>query len=84
MHMFLSLFFYFSNDKNMITHLQETWKIQNKVTWDLCNLMDCNTPCFPVPHQLPELAQTHVHRVGGAIQPSHPLSFPSFLTFSLS
>ena len=32
---------------------------------------------FPVLHHLPELAQTHVHRVGDAIQPSHPLSFPS-------
>ena len=43
----------------------------------LCNLMDCRTPGFPVHHQLPELAQTHVHRVGDAIQPSHPLSSPS-------
>ena len=32
---------------------------------------------FPVLHHLPELAQTHVHRVSDAIQPSHPLSFPS-------
>ena len=38
----------------------------------LCNAMDC-TPGFPVHHQLPELAQTHVHWVGDAIQPSHPL-----------
>ena len=38
--------------------------------------MDCSTPGFPVRHQLPELAQTHVHRVGEAIQPSH-LSSPS-------
>ena len=35
--------------------------------------MDCSTLGFPVHHQLPELAQTHVHRVGDAIQPSHPL-----------
>ena len=35
--------------------------------------MDCSMPGFPVHHQLPELAQTHVHRVGDAIQPSHPL-----------
>ena len=34
-------------------------------------------PGFPVRHQLPELAQTHVHRVSDAIQASHPLSFPS-------
>ena len=39
--------------------------------------MDCSTPGFPVRHQLLELAQTHVHRVGDAIQPSHPLSLPS-------
>ena len=49
--------------------------------WDL---MDCSTPGFPVLHQLPELAQTHVHRVGDAIQPSHPLSFPSPPAFNLS
>ena len=43
----------------------------------LCDPMDCSTPGFPVHHQLSELAQTHVHRVGDAIQPSHPLSSPS-------
>ena len=36
--------------------------------------MDCNMPGLPVHHQLPEFLQTHVHRVGDAIQPSHPLS----------
>ena len=40
----------------------------------LCDTMDCSTPGFPVHQQLPELAQTHVHRVGDAIQTSHPLS----------
>ena len=39
--------------------------------------MDCSTPSLPVYHQLPEFTQTHVHRVGDAIQPSHPLSSPS-------
>ena len=43
----------------------------------LCNPIDCSIPGFPVYHQLPELAQTHVHRVGEAIQLSHPLSSPS-------
>ena len=38
-----------------------------------CNPKDCSTPGFPVHHQLPELAQTHVHQVGYAIQSSHPL-----------
>ena len=37
----------------------------------------CSMPGFPVHHQLPELAQTHFHRVSDAIQPSHPLSSPS-------
>ena len=50
----------------------------------LCDPMDCSTPGPPVHHQLPELAQTHVHWVGDAIQPSHPLSFPSPPAFSLS
>ena len=43
----------------------------------LCNPMDCSTPGFPVHHQLPELTQTHVNRVGDAIQPSYPLSSSS-------
>ena len=50
----------------------------------LCNPMDCSTPGFPVHHQFPEFTQTHVHWVGDAIQPSHPLSSPSPPTFSLS
>ena len=45
--------------------------------------MDCITPGLPVHHQLLELAQTHVHWVGDAIQPSHPLSSPSPPTFNL-
>ena len=50
----------------------------------LCDLMECSTPGFPVHHQLPELAQTHVHRVSDAIQPSHPLSSPSPPAFNLT
>ena len=46
--------------------------------------MDCSTPGFPVHHQLPEVAQTHVHQVSNTIQPSHPLSSPSPPSFSLS
>ena len=44
--------------------------------------VDYNTPGFPLHHQLPEAAQTHVRQVGDAIQPSHPLLSPSL--FSLS
>ena len=43
----------------------------------LCDPMNCSTPGLPVHHQLPEFTQTHVHQVGDAIQPSHPLSSPS-------
>ena len=50
----------------------------------LCNLMDCSTPGFPVHHQLPELAQNHVHQVGDAIQPSHLMSSPSLPAFNSS
>ena len=50
------------------------------VAWScttLCDPMNHSTPGLPVHHQLPEFTQTHVHRVGDAIQPSHPLSSPS-------
>ena len=43
--------------------------------------MECSTPGFPVHYQLPEFSQTHVHRVGDAIQPSHPLLSPSPAAF---
>ena len=46
--------------------------------------MDCSTPGLPVHHQLLEFTQTHVHRVGDAIQPSHPLSSHSPPAFNLS
>ena len=52
----------------------------------LCNRMDFSTPGFPIHQQLLEFPQTHVHRVGDAIQPSPPLSspsiFPSIRVFS--
>ena len=58
----------------------------------LCNPMDCSMPGFPVHHQLPELTQTHVHRVSDAIQPSssvvpcssHLQSFPASGSFQMS
>ena len=49
----------------------------------LCDPMDCSTPGFPVLHHLSELAQTHIHWIGDAIQPSHPLSSPSSPAFNL-
>ena len=58
----------------------------------LCDPVDCSMPGFPIHHQLPELAQTHVHRVGDIIQLSHlilcrpllllPSIFPSLMVFS--
>ena len=50
----------------------------------LCDPMNRITPGLPVHHQLPESTQTHVHWVGDAIQPSHPLSSPSPPAFNLS
>ena len=47
----------------------------------LCDPMNCSTPGLPVHHQLPEFTQTHIHRIGDAIQPSHPLSLLFFLQF---
>ena len=55
-----------------------------KLCTTLCNPMDCSTPGFPVLHQLLEITQTHVHRVGDAIQPSHPVSSPSPPALNLS
>ena len=50
----------------------------------LCDPMNCSTPGLPVHHQFPEFTQTHIHRVGDAIQPSHPLSSPSPPALNLS
>ena len=50
----------------------------------LSNPMDCSITGFPVHHQLLEFTQTHVHQVGDAIQPSHPLSSPPPPAFNLS
>ena len=58
----------------------------------LCDPMDCSKPGFPVLHHLPEFAQTHIHRVGDAIQPSRPVvpfssclqSFPASGAFPVS
>ena len=59
----------------------ENWTDQTRsvAQWcpTLCDPMNRSTPGLPVHHQLPEFTQTHVHRVGDAIQPSHPLSSPS-------
>ena len=58
--------------------------VQSLSCLTLCDPMNCSIPGFPVHHQLPELTQTHVHRVGDATQPSHPLLSPSPPAFNLS
>ena len=50
----------------------------------LCDPMDCSTPGFPLLHYLPQFAQTYVHWVSDATQPSHPLSPPSPPALNLS
>ena len=67
---------------------QDSWWEGLSSVAQLCltpyDLMDCSTPGFPVHHQLLDLAQTHVHQVGDAIQSSQPLSSPSPPAFNLS
>ena len=59
-------------------------QFSHSVVSDSCHLMNHSTPGLPVHHQLPEFTQTHVHWVGDAIQPSHPLSSPSLPAPNLS
>ena len=55
-----------------------------KLCLTLCNPLHCSIPGSPVLHFLLELAQTHVHRVSDAIQPSYPLLLPSPLALNFS
>ena len=72
------------------TKIVYTWSIRLQFTsvqslsrvW-LCDPTDCSMSGFPVHHELPEPVQIHVHRVGDAIQLSHPLSSPSPPAFNL-
>ena len=73
---------YIFNSQYPIFFLQFSSVTQSCPT--LCHPMDCSTPSFPVHHQLPELVQTHVHRVSDNIHPSNPLSSPSPPAFNLS
>ena len=75
------------------TKLKDTFSLENSYNKSssvaqscptLCNPMNHSTPGLPVHHQLPEFTQTHVHWVGDAIQPSHPLSSSSPPAFNLS
>ena len=65
-------------------HLRKTWVSSvTQLCLTLCDPKDCSKPGLPVYHQLLEFTQTHVHQVGDAIQPSHPLSSPSPPTLNL-
>ena len=72
---FIELFQILKDDAVKVLHSQFSSVTQWCLT--LFNPMDCSTPGLPLHHQLPESTQTHVHWVGDAIQPSHPLSSPS-------
>ena len=69
------------NKGSLVAQTVKNLPSRSVMSWDP---MDCSMPGFPVHHQLPELAQTHVCRVGDAIQSSHPLSSPSPPAFNLS
>ena len=67
--------------KEFIKHSESVYSVQFSSVAQSCptlhDPMNPSTPGLPVYHQLPEFTQTHIHRVSDAIQPSHPLSFPS-------
>ena len=78
------MLFSFESSKSELEHILISLVQLLSHCLTLCVPMDCSPPGLPVHHQLPELAQTHVHRVHDAIQPSQPLSSPSPPTFNLS
>ena len=67
----------------MITYLDQFSSVAQSCPI-VCDPVDCSPPGLPVHHQLLELIQTHVHHIGDAIQPSHPLPSPSSHAFNLS
>ena len=76
-----------SKQKSMAALLKNGWQHCFSVTQSclpLYDSMECSMPGFPILHHLMELAQTHIHWIGDAIRPSHPLSSPSPPAFSLS
>ena len=62
--------------KSLLMKVKVQFSLVTQLYPTLWDPMDCSTPGFPVHHQLLELTQTHIHQVGDAIQPSHPLSSP--------
>ena len=73
-----------SNDHLVSDCIEVQFSSVTQLFLTLSSSMDCNTPAFPVDHQFLEPTQTHVHRVGDAMQPSNPLSSPSPPAFNPS
>ena len=73
-----------SRDRTLVSRIADQIRSVAQFCPTLCDPMNCSTPGLPVHHQLLEFTQTHVHSVSDAIQPSHPLSSLSPLTFNLS
>ena len=69
--------FVYTNRGSHASYLRVQFSSVTQSCPTLCDPMNRSTPGLPVHHQLPEVTQTHVHRVSDAIQPSHPLSSPS-------
>ena len=82
---YMRLFLFFNLSLNVdLWHFTSQFSSVSQSCPALCDPMNCSTPGLPVHHHLPEFTQTHVHWVGDAIQPSHPLSSPSPPAFNLS
>ena len=75
---------YLTSEKIYIGKLSVQFSSVSQLCLTLYDPMNCSMPGLPVHHQLPESTQTHVHRVGDAIQPSHFLSSPSSPALNLS
>ena len=75
---------YFSGSTKAFVNLSLQFSSVTQSCPTLCDPMNCSMPGLPVHHQLPECTQTHVHWVGDAIQPSHPLSPTSPPALNLS
>ena len=82
-----------SDEYSGLTSFRKDWLDLSETGWTVPSMCSCSTPGLPVHHKLSEFTQTHVHWVGGAIQPSHPLSslsppalksFPASGSFQMS
>ena len=90
--LFTPFHMFFSYDMKFLNDIFQSVSSATQLYMSPCDPMDCSTPGFPVHHQLPELAQTHVYWVSDVIQPSHSLAsllllpsiFPSISVFSMN